>query len=346
MSRRIILLIGIACLAAFRAAGQAMRFRVMQYNVENLFDTIADARCDDREFLPASERRWDTARYRRKLAALARVIAAAAGDTPPVLVGLCEVENDSVVSDLCEKTRLRRMGLRYLVTESPDARGIDVALLYHPMRFSPLGHSSLRVMPPDSTLGPTRDILHVWGKIPGGDTLDVFVSHHPSRRGGRRSAAYRHEAARTLRRAADSLMNVRLHPLVLLMGDYNDAAADPSVADGLQALSPPKADGVPDGTALYALTPEAEMPHEVMGTYKYRARWEFLDQIVVSGTLLRASSPLNTRGGRCRIFAPRFILEQDRANGGVKPRRTYLGTHYHGGYSDHLPLLVDLYCSP
>lgn len=110
--------------------GKAQTFRVMTYNVENLFDTLHDAGFNDEEFLPGSNRRWNSPRYWGKQQKLARTIAAAGGAVPVDLVALCEVENDTVVNHLCRRTILRRLDYAYLVTQSKDARGIDVALLY------------------------------------------------------------------------------------------------------------------------------------------------------------------------------------------------------------------------
>ena len=186
------------CLVVFvgSACGQTRPFGVMTYNVENLFDTCHDAGFDDYEFLPMAERQWDTRRYRTKLSRLARVIASAGGAQPLALVGLCEVENDSVVYDLCHRTRLARLGYDFVVTHSRDVRGIDVALLYQPLRFRPIAVKAVRVEPPGEYGRHTRDILHVTGLLPTADTLEVFVCHSPSRLGGLRVADdYRRQVA-------------------------------------------------------------------------------------------------------------------------------------------------------
>ena len=150
---------------------EGRRYRVMTYNVENLFDTCHDNGKSDEEFLPGGQRQWNSWRYWKKLGDLARVVAAAGGDEPASLVALCEVENDSVVRDLARRTMLRRLGYEYVVTRGPDARGIDVALLYQPGRFRPLGIRSVRVAYTSRTERPTRDILHVEGLVP----FDAFV---------------------------------------------------------------------------------------------------------------------------------------------------------------------------
>ena len=177
-----------------------LAFCVVSYNVENLFDTRHDSLKDDREFLPQSTRHWNYSKYRKKLNALARTLTAIGGWTPPALVALCEVENDSVLRDFTRYSLLREADYRYIVTRSPDERGIDVALLYQRHLFKPLSHRSIRITPTGRKLRPTRDILHVCGLLLNGDTLDVLVAHFPSRRGGAKaSEPYRLHVAQVLR---------------------------------------------------------------------------------------------------------------------------------------------------
>ncbi|KAA6305123.1 hypothetical protein EZS27_043226, partial [termite gut metagenome] len=156
-------------------------FRVVCWNVENLFDTRHDSLKQDEDFLPASLRRWHDERYKEKLANVAHVIATTAEWHIPALVGLCEVENEKVMSDLTQHSPLKEYGYRYVITDSPDIRGMDVALLYRCDRFKLLDYQPLRIRSIDETSRPTRDILHVTGLLINGDTLDVFVCHFPSR---------------------------------------------------------------------------------------------------------------------------------------------------------------------
>ena len=212
---------------------EGRRYRVMTYNVENLFDTCHDNGKSDEEFLPDGERKWNSWRYWKKLGDLARVVAAAGGDEPASLVAL-----------LARRTMLRRLGYEYIVTRGPDARGIDVALLYQPGRFRPVGIRSVRVAYTSPTERPTRDIRYVEGLVPTGDTLDVFVCHFPSRSGGAaRSEAYRCRAAATLRRLCDSLFRTRSEARLLIMGDFNDEYRNKSLRRCLRALPPPDGRG-------------------------------------------------------------------------------------------------------
>ncbi len=213
----------------------------------------------DEEFLPTAERRWNTPRYLHKQASLAKTILAAGGLQPVDLVALCEVENDSVVHFLCHRTRLARLGYHYVVTHSADRRGIDVALLYQPETFTYL-HSETRRVPYDAARErPTRDLLHVAGRLPHGDTLDVFVVHFPSCRGGAAaSEPYRLRAAQLLREMADSIAHLRHRPLLLAMGDFNDEPQNRSIRE---VLSP----------TFIALTPHAT-PLPAEGTKTSPAR--------------------------------------------------------------------------
>lgn len=342
MSRRIFLLLYFV-VAVCPAMSQAERFRVVCYNVENLYDTCHDDGFDDYEFLPHAERGWNTTRYWAKLGRICRVLAAAGGDAPADVVGLCEVENDTVVRDLCERTRLCRLGYRYVVTKSADSRGLDVALLFQPARFRLLKAETFR--PPfDEAYGrPTRGVLHAAGRLLTGDTLDIFLCHLPSRRGGTKAAArYRERVAAFIRRKADSLCSVRCHPAFLLMGDFNDESSDRSITRGL-AARPFDNGQVPDPMSLYVLSHRLRASDGIGGTYKYQGRWNQLDQMIVSGNLMSSAFSLHATSGSCRIFAPSFLTEPDAVHGGVKLRRTFLGPIYKGGYSDHLPLILDLF---
>lgn len=216
-----------------------LMFRIVSYNVENLFDSRHDTLKNDYEFLPDATRHWNYSKYRKKLDNIARVIIATGGWTPPALVALCEVENDSVMRDLTRYSALREADYRYVMTQSPDKRGIDVALLYQRNLFKLLSYQSLPVDKPRKNSRPTRDILHVSGLLLNRDTLDVLVAHFPSRSGGaRESEPYRLLAARKVKHAIDSLYTIRRHPQIVLLGDFNDYPENKSVKEVLEAAAP------------------------------------------------------------------------------------------------------------
>lgn len=312
-------------------------FRVMCYNVENLFDCEHDSLKNDYEFLPNAPKRWTYSKYKDKLIKISRVIVSVGGDQLPDLVGLCEVENERTMRDLTRYSPLKEAGYRYIITDSPDERGIDVALLYQPERFKVLGRQDINI--PSESIGrrPTRDILHVTGRVLTTDTLDVFVCHLPSRAGGqRKSEAYRLFVADILKHAVDSVMTERENGKVLIVGDFNDYPYNKSLTSVLGATAPKKDEAI-NPSSLYNL-----MDGRKGGTYRYRGEWGILDQIIVSGSLLQPENSLHTSYDLARIVSFPFLLEEDKKYGGFVPYRTYWGAKYTGGYSDHLPVAVDI----
>lgn len=307
---------------------------LMEWNCENLFDTLHDYGKDDTQFLPDSEYAWNSGRYWHKLRAMARTIMDAGGLAPVDIVALCEVENDSVLHDLTRRTRMASLGYQYVIEDGPDLRGVDAALLYRPETFQLLSHATHPVSHDAEKERPTRDVLHCSGVIPNRDTLDVIVVHFPSRRGGaKHSEGYRLRAAGVVRNIVDSLHSVRLHPAIVVMGDCNDEPSDSSLRlmeqGGLTNVSA-KATAVGEGLTDKQLA-------TIRGTYYYQREWNHIDNILVADAALK-----RWRKTECSIFAPHYLLEQN-ADGDFVPYRVYLGPHYHGGVSDHLPLLLDLW---
>lgn len=326
---------GLALLCALAPSQAQDKFRVMEYNVENLFDCSHDSLKNDYEFQPDSPRGWTKSRYYDKLAKIAKVILAAGDKQVPDLVGLCEVENEHCVQDLVKNSPLRDAGYDFAITQSPDERGIDVVLLYQPATFRHLSTHAIGIPSKEIDRRPTRDILHVSGRIVTGDTLDVFVCHMPSRSGGeKQSEPYRLFTAGYLRRAADSVMAVRQHPNVIVMGDFNDYPSNRSIAEVIGAVRP--GDQI-EKTRLYNL-----MDGKEGGTYRYRGEWGTLDQMMVSGYLLEGNERIRAKYEDAQILKFPFLLEEDDRYGGESPSRTYWGKKYHGGYSDHLPVLLEL----
>lgn len=248
-----------------------LTFRIMGYNVENLFDCRHDTLKNDREFLPDAVRRWNYTKYKKKLNAIARVIIAAGKWTPPALVALCEVENDSVLRDLTRYSVLREAGYRYVITHSPDERGINVALLYQRGIFKLLSNRSYPVMKPRRNNRPTRDILHVSGQLLNSDILDVFVVHFPSRSGGAKaSEPYRLAAAQRLKDTTDSLLRIRTRPQIIIMGDFNDYPDNKSIRKILKAGIPPTETDSLDSRTLYHLLARKGIDNKHFGSYKYQ----------------------------------------------------------------------------
>lgn len=322
------------------AYAQQRHFRIIEYNVENLFDTIHCEGKQDADFTPQGAYRWNAPKYWSKLGKLARIIAGASGASAAEIVGLVEVENDSVIYDLTQRTKLRRMGYAYLMTHSADERGINVALLYQPARFRPFHTESIRIAPISKKQRPTRDVLHVVGEIFTGDTLDLFLCHLPSKKGGHTATNYRYKVAQRLKQKADSVMHVRHTAHLIIMGDFNAYYPEKLFKEALEATPISSIDSIIP-QKLYLLTDHMKASHDIKGTYKYQGQWDQLDNFIVNGTLLKRQG-IYTDKRSCKIVDIPYLLQKDKKGDGVHPYRTFLGTFYQGGYSDHLPIMLDI----
>jgi len=305
------------------------KFSILFYNVENLFDCKDDSLKNDGQFLPDALRRWNFKRYNDKVNKIAKVIFASNGWDLPALVGLCEVENDAVLKRLVWETGLSECGYRFVHHESPDKRGIDVALLYREDEFRILTDSAVNVSDPALDFF-TRDILYVKGVFFGNDTLSVFVCHFPSKFGGAvASEPKRVLAAYKVRELCDSLFKTNGESKIVIMGDMNENPEGKAVRAMLDA-------GGLSGEEVFADLAENRIAQKVKGTYKYHGHWEVFDHIIVSESLL--TEPFKVDG--MYVVELPFLLEIDDEYSGVKPFRTYVGPKYHGGFSDHLPVKV------
>ena len=308
---------------------------IIFFNAENLFDTEDDPRKDDDAFTPDGDYRWTRSRYWDKLDAVSKVIVAADEDAAPALVGLSEVENETVLTDLTARSALKEAGYKFVMTDSPDNRGIDVALLYRRNYFKLISHESLRVNLRPYGGGATRDILHVMGVIETFDTLDVYVCHWPSRYNGtEQTEPYRMCAAKTVRESVDSVFSMRRKPYVVIMGDLNEGPDDPAVREGLKAHPFASGSMREDRELVSVMDPLAE------GSYKYQGTWDKYDQFIVSASLLNGLGCTEMKGAE--IMRLPFILTDDNTYGGEKPLRTFNGRRYQGGYSDHLPVKMGI----
>lgn len=316
----------------------AERFRVMFYNVENLFDPYDDSLTRDEEFTPDGDRYWTNYKFYDKLNKVYKVIMAVGRWEPPAVIGLCEVENRFVLEKLIDETPLKGYGYRIIHHESPDRRGIDVALLYREAFFEPLHDEAITVRFSDDTTYHTRDILYVKGLVMHREMIHVFVNHWPSRYGGYLATVNRRNtAASILKNHADSIMEANPNSSVVMMGDFNDNPQDESFTDILQALPPA---GDIDLKQYYNLM-LAGQENWNYGTLKYRENWDIFDQVVVSGSLLEQKG-LNVFLDKAFIFHDDFLIEEDERYLGIKPFRTFTGFKYNGGFSDHLPVYFDL----
>lgn len=321
-------------------------FRVMFYNVENLFDTNDNPEKDDDDFLPKGFMKWTPWKYWKKLRNITSVITAVGGIQSPALVGICEVENDSVIIDLIKQSPLRAQGYEYIITNSSDIRGINIALLYQKHLFKLLESNEYKIEFKNKKRNPTRNILHATGLLLNSDTLDVYVCHFPSRSGGiKETKEARIESSTVLRGKVDSLLIIRENANIIIMGDFNDTPENLSLSNTLSAFSIDKQlkgkTKIEPEKQLFNMFFSSDFKKE-QGTYKYQGRWEIIDHLIVSGNMLNKENSIRVKNNEAYIFNESFLFEVDEKYYGDKPYRTNIGPRYNGGFSDHLPVYLDI----
>ena len=315
----------------------AKSVRLMFYNTENLFDPFDDSLKLDDDFTPQGSRHWTYDRFQDKLLKICRVIVSA-GDwsSPPSLIGLCEVENSWVLHQLASETPLARYNYHFIHYDSPDSRGMDVAFLYNRDVFRVTGDKEISVPMKDKD-GTTRDILYVRGLLWDSVEVHLFLNHWPSRWPGVGvSQPDRISAAGVLRLQVDSLFKNYQDPLVIIAGDFNDDKEDRSLSD---CLGVKRDTSLMEHDQLYLL--ECPQRDGIYGTARYRSTWYEFDHVIVSGTLF-ISNLLRVMPAVKHIHHPDFLLENNETYAGFVPSRTYSGYRYKGGFSDHLPVYIDL----
>lgn len=323
----------ICVVAAAILAATGLKAQVFCWNLENFFDTRDDSATADDGFTPGGEYRWTRRKFEAKRNLIAKTIIASGecfGGEMPALVGLCEVENRYVLESLVNDTPLARLRYRILHRDSPDPRGIDVALLYDPARVRLLSYEWITIRE-----FATREILYakvVFGGeaasrasaldsdsvTPLPDTLHVYVNHWPSKYGGAKASKHKREAVcDALLAHLDSLQKAEPAARILLMGDFNDTPDAGVIMDLCRTVH------------LQNITPKEG------GTIKYKGQWEMIDQMLASPSAVGKIGPTE-------VFRPGFLLEEDKTFLGRKPRRTNVGPRYNGGASDHLPVIANI----
>ena len=309
----------------------------MFYNVENLFDPHHDTLKSDQDFTPEGKNHWTYSHYLHKVNNVYKTILALGGWEPPDIIGLAEIENEAVMKQLVFYSPLSKFRYGFVHYESPDARGVDVAFLYRKDRFRVLKSYPVVIRMPQDTAFKTRDILYVKGLVNKKDTLHLFINHWPSSYGGyMNSMPKRSFVAGVLRSRVDSILFLNPSANILIAGDFNDECTDLSITSVL------KAGGDTASNSISLIDLMAFMNNSSIGSHKYAGRWRNIDQIIVSKPLFDGKSGMKIESGRACIFTEDFLLEEDKF--GVKPFRTFLGPRYLGGFSDHLPVYVDIIC--
>ena len=353
-------------------APRTQSLRLCFYNMENFFDTEDDSLKQDDAFTPSGEYHWDNKKFYHKANQIAKVILAMGGPEPPEIIGVAEIENEKVLQTLLYQTPLKRFHYRYVHYDSPDPRGIDVALLYRSDKFK-VFESEIIPVQYSATGARSRDVLYVkgaavaaleknaTGKTSSGktslgkasesatdgaasvekatDTLHLFIVHFTSRYSGYKATiSRRNYVAGLLRSRIDTILSRQPDASIVATGDFNDAPTDSSALFYLGASLDPQR--MKEGELLNLMY--FFVDKNQVGTHKYQRQWSILDQMVVTPAMWRGESPYYIKEPAC-IFSMPFMLVEDEKYLGNKPFRTYVGRKYQGGFSDHLPIFVDLY---
>lgn len=328
----LVLWLFISCTNAKDLNGQVI---VAFYNVENLFDTIDTPNKMDEEFTPQGEKKWNTERYNKKLSDLATVLSQIDKANLPVVIGLCEIENNNVLTDLAKTKPLRKAKYSIIWNDGPDERGIDCALLYNPKKMQVIAKEFIPIIMPNGEINQTREIVYVEGKIKN-EVFHFFVNHWPSRRAGQdESEKDRMYVASVLKRKVNQITNNQANSNIIIMGDLNDEPTDKSIAEVLNAL--PATNKAKNNDLVNLMYDECVAGK---GSYAYRNQWDMIDNLIVSGYLLNKESGLKTTYDNGYIFHKPF-MEFINDKGEMSPNRTY-GRSYFGGISDHFPVYLIL----
>lgn len=338
MKRIILTSILLLCAVAPTLAQRMGVWGVAFYNLENLFDYEDDPNNKgDDEYLPTGPYKWTQEKYQQKLNNMARVIGDLARPTcpgGPAVIGISEVENERVVRDLVNTSPAKEMNLKYVHYDSPDRRGIDVALIYNPRLFRYTKSSTHPLIIPDNPNFKTRDQLLVEGTM-AGEHVCILVNHWPSRYGGAKSSPLREAAAALSKHIADSVRTANPSAKVIIMGDLNDDPVDNSTAKVLGAKRTIEEVGE-RGFFNATWEPYAQG----IGTLTYQGKWNLFDQMILTEPLLD-SSRKSLSFWKVEIFNRPFLIRQEGSRKGT-PHRTFEGNTFIDGYSDHLPVITYL----
>lgn len=340
MKKLLLATVFFALLISFSSAQKP--YKVVFYNLENFFDTINDPEVRDDEFTPEGPKKWNSAKYYKKLDNVERVFfdIAAINKDYPIVIGVSEVENRNVLEDIVATRKMVPGNYRISHFDSPEARGVDVAFLYRPDVFKMEGEKAVRTVIPSLPNFKTRDILTMWGTIDE-EPFFFMVAHWPSRLGGREASEFKRIAvAEQMRSIADSVRKANPATKVVMMGDFNDDPIDKSMTQGLGAKL--KMKDLQEGD-LY--NPFGDMLKAGYGSLAYGDAWNIFDNIVVSDNLAKGSTgklklqqaPKSKFYGN--IFKQHYMVQKEGQYKGY-PLRTYVGNNFQGGFSDHFPTYI------
>ncbi len=356
LSCTIFVLLGFVCFVPIKTVRAQDPIRVAFWNMENFFDPFVDSTKTYNAFTEDGMQHWTKSRFYRKRNNMYKAILAMSENRPLGILGMCEVENEYVLSALFEQTPLKKHNYRWVHYEGPDKRGIDPAIVYSIDHFQLVESAVFPYYNPEDTAYHSRDILYAKfvavgpstlrqaqgsGTSAAADTILVFVNHWPSRYSGElETVGSRSCSAAILRAKVDSIMAVApegYQPKVIMMGDLNDCPTDPSVYDVLRARHPSELE---EGCLINLFGKNVGLGFE--GTLKHQSDWQIFDQIIVTPAVMDDREGFHYKEGSARIFHAEFMLEDDEVYHGKKLFRTYVGPKYFGGFSDHLPVYIDL----
>ena len=345
--KKLVLICFVSFVIANVTSAQNEPIRVAFWNMENFFDPFVDSTKTYNAFTEDGMQHWTKSRFYRKRNNMYKAILAMSENRPLGILGMCEVENEYVLSALFEQTPLKKHNYRWVLYEGPDKRGIDPAIVYSLDHFRLVESTVFPYYNPEDTAYHSRDILYAKfigadaSSVAYADTLHVFVNHWPSRYSGElETVGSRSCSAAILRTKVDSIVSAApegYQPKVIMMGDLNDCPTDPSVYDVLRARHPSELE---EGCLINLFGKNDGLGFE--GTLKHQADWQIFDQIIVTPAVMNDREGLHYQEGSARIFHADFMLEDDEAYHGKKLFRTYIGPRYFGGFSDHLPVYIDL----
>jgi hypothetical protein len=312
--------------------------RFVFYNVENFFDTYDDTTKQDNDFLPLGLMKWNHTRYTDKINSIYKVISAIGGWDTPAIAGFCEIEKKSILNDLINQTYLMKYDFGIIHEESDDLRGIDVCLIY---RKDIIRLCFYRYIKPPNIRKEeykTRSVLYSKWLI-AQDTIHIFLNHWPSRRGGvLAEESLRNSISLMIKEKKDSILkSANGEAKIIVAGDFNCTPDDKEIHQ-LIGMNRKETSG---GKGLLVNLSE-EAAYKGIGTYKYQGHWEMIDQVIVSDWFINCTKDFYTDKNLIRVFSPGFLLRKDPSYPGFTPFSTYKGYRYQGGFSDHLPVILDL----
>lgn len=319
---------------------------IIAYNVENLFNPSVDLPHNpDSAFTPHGDKHWTHNKLKAKLRSISQALISAAQHYPLAAIGLCEIEDRYVLNQLFYKTPLQKHRYAIIHRDSPDSRGIDVALAYRPDLLLHVHHKWIAISPTPETNRTTREMILASFTTKRGDTLHIIQCHWPSNFSGTHAGhIHRTHAIAALTPHTDSIRKINPQANIIIMGDMN-TTSDNELFDGLLSRD---YHNKPTSPALYSALDYSRALHRTpqknakAESYKFKGHWHSIDLMIISDPLIFSTSGPHIVPPGCTVMTLPALLEPDDPHGGFRPKRTFLGPQYHAGTSDHLPLRIIL----